>query len=109
MLKKRYSTSRSNTALTAGDDVDDETFLNTTRNSRSAVSPYGQSSGNSIEAASKALSFANLDEQRTQLINSRKDLENKTLESTKRSLNLLNDSEQVGIATAEVSLLIIRA
>lgn len=67
--------------LFAEDDIDDETFL---RNSRR---PYN--------------SQPTFEEQRQTFIERKKEIEDRTLQSTERSICLLRDSEQVGIATAE--------
>lgn len=64
------------------DDVDDETFL---RNSR-------RNQGNSQPS---------FDEQIQNFQERRKEIENRTVQSTERSINILRDSEQIGIATAE--------
>lgn len=64
------------------DDIDDETFLKNSRRS------YG--SGN--------VSF---DEQIQSFQQKRKEIEQRTIQSTERSINILRDSEQIGIATAE--------
>lgn len=60
------------------DDIDDETFL---KNSRRPQSSF--------------------DEQIQSLQEKRKDIENRTIQSTERSISILRDSEQIGIATAE--------
>lgn len=62
------------------DDVDDETFL---KNSR------------------RNFSQPNFEEQRQTFLEKKKAIENRTIQSTERSISLLRDSEQVGIATAE--------
>lgn len=106
MMKKRFSTSRSATTYEADDDVDDDTFLNSSRSSKPPLSPYGRSMGFSTDSASKAAyqqRYDSLEDQKTQLLNRKKEIESRTLESTQRSLSLLRDSEDVGIATAEVN------
>ncbi|KAI4454846.1 synaptosomal associated protein [Holotrichia oblita] len=60
------------------DDVDDETFL---KNSRRPQSSF--------------------DDQLQSLQEKRKEIENRTIQSTERSISILRDSEQIGIATAE--------
>lgn len=104
MLRKRYSTSRSSTTL-VDDDVDDDTFLGAAARSPKPVSPYANTTAFPCESPSKSTfqqRYDSLEDQRTQLQNRKKDLEARTLESTQRSLSLLRDSEDVGIATAEV-------
>ncbi|XP_018333686.1 synaptosomal-associated protein 29 [Agrilus planipennis] len=62
------------------EDVDDETFL---RNSR------------------RTYDSLPVDQQRQTFLEKRKEIEERTLTSTERSIGLLRESEQVGIATAE--------
>lgn len=107
MLRKRYSTSRSSTTL-VDDDVDDDTFLGAAARSPKPVSPYTNSTSFPCESPSKSTfqqRYDSLEDQRTQLLNRKKDIESRTLESTKRSMSLLRDSEEVGTATAEVSFI----
>lgn len=104
MLRKRYSTSRASTTL-VDDDVDDDTFLGAAARSPKPVSPYANPAF-PCESPSKSTfqqRYDSLEDQRTQLLNRKKDIEARTLESTKRSMSLLRDSEEVGTATAEVS------
>lgn len=103
-MKKRFSASRSATAYSADDDVDDDTFLNSSRTAKPTPA-YGRNMGFSTDSSSKATyqqRYDILEDQKTQLLNSKKEIESRTLESTQRSLSLLRDSEDVGIATAEV-------
>lgn len=62
------------------EDVDDETFLKNSR--RNFTQP-------------------NFEEQRQSFAERKETIENRTIKSTERSISLLRDSEQVGIATAE--------
>ena len=103
MMKKRFSTSRSSTAIT-DDDMDDETFLNAAK-SMKPISPYGKAPPLPCDSPSKSTfqqRYDSLEDQKTQLTNRKKEIECRALESTQRSLGLLRDSEEVGIATAEV-------
>lgn len=63
------------------DDVDDETFL---RNSRHSYNPP-----------------PTIEEQKQSFLERKQEIEDRTIKSTERSIGLLRDSEQVGIATAE--------
>ena len=105
-MKKRFSSSsRSATAYEADDDVDDDTFLNASRSPKT-FGPYGKSMGISTDSSSKATyqqRYDSLQDQKTQLLNRKAEIESRTLESTQRSLSLLRDSEDVGIATADVN------
>lgn len=76
-------------ALFEEPEVDDETFL---RNSRPRPSA-GQSASPDPLAA--------LDAQRQTLLERRLEIERRTLDSSSRSVGILRDSEQIGIATAE--------
>lgn len=74
------------------DDVDDETFL---RNSRPrnpptqpSASPYGGQ-------------LAELERQRQVMLERQREIEQRTIDSSSRSVGLLRESEQIGIATAE--------
>lgn len=64
------------------DEVDDETFLKNSRRNQSNSQP-------------------SFDEQIQNFQERRKEIENRTVQSTERSINILRDSEQIGIATAE--------
>jgi len=67
--------------LFADDDVDDETFLRNSRHSYNSQPTF--------------------EEQRQAFIERKREIEERTVKSTERSISLLRDSEQVGIATAE--------
>lgn len=71
------------------DDVDDETFL---RNAPARTAPAGR--------------YQNFDndvmQKRQQLLQRKKEIEERTVQSSERSVSLLRDSEQIGVATAEV-------
>lgn len=66
------------------EEVDDETFL---KNSRRSYPNSNQPT--------------NFEEQRQVFLERQKAIENRTIQSTERSISLLRDSEQIGIATAE--------
>lgn len=69
------------------DDIDDETFL---KNSRRTVINYEQPSV-----------MNNPEMQRQTYMDRKQAIEDRTLQSTERSISILRDSEQIGIATAE--------
>jgi hypothetical protein len=75
------------------DDVDDETFL---RHSKSGSSGY-MLPNNSYRQGNSAL-----EDNRLQLLERKKAIEESTLQSSERSISLLRDSEQIGVAAAEV-------
>jgi hypothetical protein len=74
------------------DEVDDETFL---RHSKSGSSGYMLP--NHVYQEKNAL-----EDNRLQLLERRKIIEESTIRSSERSISLLRDSEQIGVATAEV-------
>jgi len=74
------------------DEVDDETFL---RHSKSGSSGYMLPSHLHQEKNT-------LDDNRLQLLERKKMIEERTVQSSERSISLLRDSEQIGVATAEV-------
>jgi synaptosomal-associated protein 29 len=74
-----------NPFFTEDDEVDDDEFL---RNSR----PNGGGYGGHPDP---------IDERRQQLMQTRRQIEERTLDSSQRSLGLLYESEKVGVATAD--------
>ncbi|KAM3963857.1 synaptosomal-associated protein 29kDa [Aphomia sociella] len=76
------------------DDVDDETFVNSYSRNRipppqpKPTSPYGSH-------------IAELERQRQTTLQRQQEIEQRTLDSSSRSIGLLRESEQIGIATAE--------
>lgn len=81
MSGHRYTTSTN--PFDEDDDIDDETFL---QNSKRP----------SARGANKSF-----DEQVQTFQERRKEIENRTLQSTERSISILRDSEKIGAATAE--------
>lgn len=77
MSGHRYTTS---TNPFDEDDIDDETFLKNSKRQPTNTS---------------------FDEQIQSFQERRKDIENRTLQSSERSISILRDSEKIGIATAE--------
>ncbi|KAH8418655.1 hypothetical protein KR222_008831 [Zaprionus bogoriensis] len=79
-------------------DVDDDLFLKNTRTSANrpqrSTNPFDNDDDNEISAASS------LDAQRQAYAQKRREIEQRTLESTQKSLNLLYETEDVGRATA---------
>ncbi|XP_022911527.1 synaptosomal-associated protein 29-like [Onthophagus taurus] len=73
----RYN-SKSTNPFEEDDEIDDETFLKNSRH------PQGS-----------------FDDELKKLQENRRDIENRTITSTERSIGILRDSEQIGIATAE--------
>lgn len=77
-------------------DVDDDSFL---RHNKSG------SSGYMFQSDDLSREQRELEDQRLQLLEKRRQIEERTIESSNRSIGLLRDSEQIGVATAEVCFL----
>lgn len=88
MAGHNYLSDPKNPFFSLEDDVDDETFL---RNAPARTAPAGR--------------YQNLDnditQKRQQLLQRKKEIEERTVQSSERSVSLLRDSEQIGVATAE--------
>lgn len=87
---RNYLSDPTNPFFALEDDVDDETFL------RSAP-PRNQPASNYYRNVDDDLEF-----KRQQLMQRRKEVEERTVQSSERSISLLRDSENIGVATAEV-------
>lgn len=81
-----------NPFLDDDDDLDDNEFLNHPRQGSSGYMLGNQSSGSEQNE---------WEDRRKQLLEERRRIEERTLQSTNNSLGLLHESEQVGILTAE--------
>ncbi|XP_015592673.1 synaptosomal-associated protein 29 [Cephus cinctus] len=94
MSGHNYLSDPKNPFFSLEDDVDDETFL---RNAPSRPSgPNNYSTGNHYT------NFDNeLEQKHQQLVARRRAIEDRTIQSSERSISLLRDSEQIGAATAE--------
>ncbi|XP_050677343.1 synaptosomal-associated protein 29 [Leptidea sinapis] len=79
------------TNLFEDDDVDDDTFVNSYASRRATPQPKSQTSSY----------IAELERQRQTMLQKQKEIEQRTLDSSSRSIGLLRESEQIGIATAE--------
>ncbi|CAK1541605.1 unnamed protein product [Leptosia nina] len=73
------------------EDVDDDTFVNSYAARRPPPKPQTQTSSY----------MADLERQRQTMLQKQKEIEQRTLDSSSRSIGLLRESEQIGIATAE--------
>lgn len=93
MAGQHYLSDTKNPFFELEDDIDDETFL------KSAPTRASGSSYNYVN------NFDNeLEVKRQQLMQRRKEIEERTIHSSERSISLLRDSEQIGAATAEVCI-----
>nr|CAD7567679.1 unnamed protein product [Timema californicum] len=90
-MANRYLSDSNNSFFALEDDVDDETFLrSSTANSSGYTLP-----NNSYQNRST------YEDKRLQLLERKKQIEENTIKSSERSISLLRDSEQIGVATAE--------
>lgn len=95
MSKNRYVNDTSRGIFDEDDDVDDDEFL-------SRVRPNMGYRNNLLGNQE----LENAQRQKQQVIETTKDVEQRTLQSTERTLRLLRESENIGSATAEVNYLI---
>lgn len=96
MSKNRYVSDSSRGIFDDTDDVDDDEFLSRVRpNIGYRNNLLGNNYGNQ--------EFENAQRQKQQIIETTREVEQKTLSSTERTLRLLRESEDIGTATAEVS------
>lgn len=91
MAKHRYIT---NSNDLFEDEVDDDTFVNSFR--ARIPPPQPKPTANSYGGH-----IADLERQRQVMLEKQREIEQRTLDSSSRSIGLLRDSEQIGIATAE--------
>lgn len=89
MAGHNYLSDPKNPFFSLEEDVDDETFLNNAP-VRTLSAGHYQNFGNDIT------------QKRQQLLQRKKEIEERTIQSSERSVSLLRDSEQIGVATAEV-------
>lgn len=94
MSGHKYISNPSN--LFEDDDVDDDTFVNSYRSRMPAPQPKPAST-----SYSGGGHIAELERQRQAMLERQREIEQRTLDSSSRSIGLLRDSEQIGIATAE--------
>ncbi|KAL6256817.1 synaptosomal-associated protein 29 [Pogonomyrmex barbatus] len=88
MAGHNYLSDPKNPFFSLEDDVDDETFL---RNAPVRTAPPGRYQNFDNDVTQKC----------QQLLQRRKEIEERTIQSSERSVSLLRDSEQIGVATAE--------
>lgn len=96
MSKTRYA-SDSSRGVFDDDDVDDDEFLSRVRPNA------GNHQTNFLGSAYGNQELENARRQKQQIIDTSRDIEQKALQSTQRTLRLLKESEDVGTATAEVN------
>ncbi|XP_053970573.1 synaptosomal-associated protein 29 [Hylaeus volcanicus] len=91
MASQNYLSNPNHSFFSCEDDMDDETFL------KSAPPRFsGRMTYNHYYNADNEL-----EQKHQQLLQRRKDIEDRTIQSSERSISLLRDSEQIGAATAE--------
>lgn len=93
MASQNYLSDPKNPFFAIEDDVDDETFLKSAlpRTSGRITYNYYTNFDNDLE------------QKHQQLLQQKKEIEERTIQSTEKSISLLRDSEQIGAATAEVT------
>lgn len=94
MARQNYLSDPKNPFFSLEDDIDDETFLKSAPPRSSGRGPYNHYSNFDNE----------LEQKHQQFVQRRKEIEERTIQSSERSISLLRDSEQIGAATAEVFL-----
>lgn len=100
MSKNQYLSNSKSPFFAVEDDVDDETFLN----HRPTYMMSGSGNYNSTTTNYSTNTYQHndiLEEKRQQLLQKKREIEERTVQSSQRSLNLLRNSEEVGVATAE--------
>ncbi|KAJ8676440.1 hypothetical protein QAD02_012227 [Eretmocerus hayati] len=94
MAGHNYLSDPKNPFFSLEDDVDDETFLRSAPRRNHPPPDYGAS--NHYKSYEEELARKQMD-----LLQRKREVEERTLQSSSRSMSLLRDSEQVGAATAE--------
>ncbi|VVC28758.1 Target SNARE coiled-coil homology domain [Cinara cedri] len=94
MSKNRYVSNSSRGIFDEEDDVDDDEFLSRVRPKMSYRNDLLSNNFGNQE-------FENAHRQKQQVMETTRDVENRTLQSTERTLRLLRESENIGTATAE--------
>ncbi|XP_035719006.1 synaptosomal-associated protein 29-like [Vespa mandarinia] len=89
MAGQHYLSDTKNPFFELEDDVDDETFLKSAPRASGSSYNYANNFDNELEV------------KRQQLMQRRREIEERTIHSSERSISLLRDSEQIGAATAE--------
>lgn len=91
MASQNYLSDPKNPFFSFEDDIDNETFLKSAPSRSSTRMTYNHYSNSDNE----------FEQKRQQLFQRKKEIEERTIQSTERSISLLRDSEQIGAATAE--------
>ncbi|XP_031835248.1 synaptosomal-associated protein 29kDa [Nomia melanderi] len=91
MASQNYLSDPKSPFFSLEDDVDDETFLKNAPPRSISHTAYNQYTNYDNEFEHK----------RQQLLQRKKEIEDRTIQSSERSISLLRDSEQIGAATAE--------
>lgn len=87
MAGHNYLSDPKNPFFSLEDDIDDETFLRVAPPGTRPIERYHEN---------------DFEQKRQQLLQRKRDIEERTIQSSERSVSLLRDSEQIGAATAEV-------
>lgn len=90
MCAEKYLSNNKSALFSVEDDVDDDEFLRRPSNTSRG---YNQPTSSG--------SYQQMEGRRLELLQQQKETEQRSVEATQRSLSLLRNSEQIGIATAE--------
>ncbi|XP_075218522.1 synaptosomal-associated protein 29kDa [Lycorma delicatula] len=102
MSQSKYLSTDKSSLFSIENDVDDDEFLRRHPNSNANFTFSDRNASVPSYTGNPFVSEPdNFEERRYQLLEKKREIEEITVESTKRSLSLLRNSEEVGIATAE--------
>lgn len=93
MSGSQYLSNKKTSLFSVEDDVDDEEFL---RHPPSGSSGY-MMNNSSLNTQS------NLEDLHQQRLDKQREIQNRMVQSSQRSLSLLRNSEEIGVSTAEVN------
>ncbi|XP_043466316.1 synaptosomal-associated protein 29 [Leptopilina heterotoma] len=96
MAGHNYLSDPKNPFFSLENDIDDETFIKSAPR-RPAVSPVYSSYNSSNHSNMNN----ELEQKHYELVSKKKEIEDRTIKSSERSISLLRDSEEIGAATAE--------
>lgn len=94
MSGSHYLSNNKTSLFSVEDDVDDEEFLR---------HPPSGNSGYMINNSSTDNSHSNLQDLHQQRLEKQREIQNRMVQSSQRSLSLLRNSEEIGVSTAEVN------
>lgn len=95
MARNQYLSSNKSSFFSVDDDddIDDDDFLKLSRNGRGPASNQPSNGSNQL--------YNDMENKKSALIEKKKEIEEQSVQSTQRALQMLRESEDVGIATAD--------